>query len=82
MPLSLAPGFSPVWPAGTEESGFNRFTGREKPLKRLNHWNAPFTRLKPGANERKSLQLVPPFWDMRQPWEPASSRRRPPIHGK
>ena len=79
MPISLAPGFSPVWAAGTQESGFNRFTGQGKPLKRLHLWNTPFTRLKPGANERKTRQLVPPFWNRRQPWrsEPGQSANSP-----
>ncbi len=53
--VSLAPGFSPV-AGGNEAERFQPLhPAEEKPLKRFNHWNAPFTGLKPGANERKRL---------------------------
>jgi hypothetical protein len=51
-PISLAPGFSPVWGAGPDASRFNGLPRRrEKPLKRLNQPCASVIGLKPGANE-------------------------------
>ena len=51
----LEPGVSG---GGSKASGFNRFSRRGKPLKRLNVRTRPFTRLKPGANERNTAPLL------------------------
>lgn len=57
IPLSLAPGFSPV---GGVKLFLNRFSGFArpgKPLKRLNDLASLYTRLKPGANESPNSQF-------------------------
>ncbi len=54
--LSLAPGFSQVVDAGEGEKPFQRFLrAGGKPLKRFARHTVVNTRLKPGANEKKSV---------------------------
>ena len=49
--LSVAPGFSPVWPVVGAENRFNGFACAGKPLKQLTAPPQFNTRLKPGAND-------------------------------
>ena len=52
--LSLAPGFSRVSGTRELENRFNGFPAPAKPLKRFRLHSPSDTRLKPGANERRS----------------------------
>jgi len=54
-PLSLAPGFSPVWHDRGQGKLFQQFSRAPKPLKRFLHPHRLCTGLKPGVNERLNL---------------------------
>ena len=63
MPLSLTPGFSPVWHVRGHGKLFQQFSRAPKPLKRFLHPHRHCTGLKPDVNERKlsgSFQFLPP----------------------
>ena len=51
-PLSLTPGFSPVWHVRGQGKLFQQFSRAPKPLKRFLHPHRLCTGLKPGVNER------------------------------
>ncbi len=52
IPLSLTPGFSPVWPVRGHGKLFQQFSRAPKPLKPFCHPPRLCTGLKPGVNER------------------------------
>jgi hypothetical protein len=53
--LSLAPGFSAVWPAEKEINRFNGFAPRPQAVETARRGCRFPTRLKPGANENQKI---------------------------
>jgi hypothetical protein len=59
--FSLTPGFSPGLAGDQRTKPFQRFSGTDKPLKRLARPDPASTRLKPGVNEND--YSVPVAWN-------------------